>query len=140
MLWKRKQPAEHQPEPEREVDWMHLTVIDHVKYAYPDAFTGCPGYPALGEEQFAALQAAAAEKIGALDLNVESAPALDALVRLQALQLAITSVAETRLLHHRNALHQRSDTLLQLHNLKASLALIDQELAEVNAKIQQFEK
>lgn len=141
MKWKKKPPAkQHQAEPEREVDWMHLTVIDHVQYAYPDVFTGCPEYPDLGDKKFSALEAEAAAKIGELDLSVESAPALDTLVRLQALQLAVSSVAETRLLHHRHALHRRSDTLLQLHNLQASLMLIEQELEGVNTKIEQFEQ
>lgn len=141
MKWKKKPPAkQNQAEPEREVDWLHLTVIDHVMYAYPDVFTGCPAYPNVDDEKFAALEAEAAAKIGQLNLSVESAPALDALVRLQALQLAVTSVAQTRLLHHRHALHRRSDTLLQLHNLQASLMLIEEELAEINKEIDQFEQ
>lgn len=66
---------------------------------------------------------------------IDAVQFLDELVRLKAYQVAVSSLLETRLYHHRSALSIRSDRVFQLDNLRSSLQLIDLELEEVNKKI-----
>ena len=63
----------------------------------------------------------------------------DELVRLKAQQLAISSLVETRYQHHASALNLQADLRLQVENLRASKKLIEEQLADVNARIQKLE-
>lgn len=63
----------------------------------------------------------------------------DELVRLKAQQLAISSLVETRYHHHASALNLQADLRLQEENLRASKKLIEEQLADVNARIQKLE-
>ena len=66
-------------------------------------------------------------------------PVFDELVRLKAQQLAISSLVETRYHHHASALNLQADLRLQEENLRASKKLIEEQLADVNARIQKLE-
>lgn len=66
-------------------------------------------------------------------------PVFDELVRLKAQQLAISSLVETRYQHHASALNLQADLRLQVENLRASKKLIEEQLADVNARIQKLE-
>ena len=89
-----------------------------------------------GVDENAGEQAAAAVK--KLDLD-EHTPVFDELVSLKAQQLAISSLVETRYQHHASALNLQADLRLQVENLRASKKLIEEQLADVNARIQKLE-
>ena len=82
--------------------------------------------------------AQAADAVKKLDLD-EHTPVFDELVRLKAQQLAISSLVETRYLHHAAALNLQADLRLQVENLRASKKLIEEQLADVNARMQKLE-
>mgnify|MGYP001029838582 FL=1 len=122
-----------------EIDYAHRTIIRHILYAYPDAFSGCASYPDYADPQmFADVMAQAADAVKKLDLD-EHTPVFDELVRLKAQQLAISSLVETRYYHHSAALNLQADLRLQVENLRASKKLIEEQLADVNARIQKLE-
>ena len=103
-----------------EIDYAHRTIFHHMLY----------GYPGVLEQ--------AADAVKKLDLD-EHTPVFDELVRLKAQQLAISSLVETRYQHHASALNLQADLRLQVENLRASKKLIEEQLADVNARIQKLE-
>lgn len=108
-------------------------------YAYPDAFSGCASYPDYDDpEMFAQMMAQAEDAVKKLDLD-EHTPVFDELVRLKAQQLAISSLVETRYQHHASALNLQADVRLQMENLQASKKLIEEQIAEIDAKIRRLE-
>ena len=120
----------------QEVDFTHHVVIDHLLFAYPDDFTSCGQYPDYSSsESFNDVLKQAEEEIGKLDLDENSAGVFDQLVQLKAYQLLAGSLVETRLFHHRMAQQLLADRMLQLDNLRSGQALIEEQLAEINAEI-----
>ena len=109
-----------------EIDYAHRTIIHHMLYGYPGDFSSCASYPEYDEP------------VKKLDLD-EHTPVFDELVRLKAQQLAISSLVETRYQHHASALNLQADLRLQVENLRASKKLIEEQLADVNARIQKLE-
>ena len=95
-----------------------------------------PDYDA--PEMFAGVMAQAEEAVKKLDLD-EHTPVFDELVRLKAQQLAISSLVETRYQHHASALNLQADVRLQMENLQASKKLIEEQIAEIDAKIRRLE-
>ena len=138
MEWKKIRHPAAAPKPEgseaQETDWAHHIIIQHQLYAHPDAFTGVGEYPDY-TQPFSDILAKAEESVQRLDLPENAVQFLDELVSLKAYQVAVSSLLETRLYHHRSALSIRSDRVFQLDNLRSSLQLIDLELEEVNKKI-----
>ena len=115
-----------------EIDYAHRTIIHHMLYGYPGDFSSCASYPEYDDpEMFAGVLEQAADAVKKLDLD-EHTPVFDELVRLKAQQLAISSLVETRYQHH-------ADLRLQVENLRASKKLIEEQLADVNARIQKLE-
>ena len=114
-----------------EIDYAHRTIVHHMLYGYPGDFSTCSNYPDYGDPEMFA-------DVMALDLD-EHTPVFDELVRLKAQQLAISSLVETRYLHHAAALNLQADLRLQVENLRASKKLIEEQLADVNARIQKLE-
>ena len=99
----------------------------------------CASYPEYDDpEMFAGVLEQAADAVKKLDLD-EHTPVFDELVRLKAQQLAISSLVETRYQHHASALNLQADLRLQVENLRASKKLIEEQLADVNARIQKLE-
>ena len=87
---------------------------------------------------FAQMMAQAEDAVKKLDLD-EHTPVFDELVRLKAQQLAISSLVETRYQHHASALNLQADVRLQMENLQASKKLIEEQIAEIDAKIRRLE-
>ena len=53
-----------------EIDYAHRTIIHHMLYAYPDAFSGCASYPDYDDpEMFAQMMAQAEDAVKKLDLD-----------------------------------------------------------------------
>ena len=121
-----------------EIDYAHRTIFHHMLYGYPGDFSSCASYPEYDDpEMFAGVLEQAADAVKKLDLD-EHTPVFDELVRLKAQQLAISSLVETRYQHHASALNLQ-DLRLQVENLRASKKLIEEQLADVNARIQKLE-
>ena len=122
-----------------EIDYAHRTIVHHMLYGYPGDFSSCSSYPDYDDpEMFADVLEQAADAVKKLDLY-EHTPVFDELVRLKAQQLAISSLVETRYHHHASALNLQADLRLQEENLRASKKLIEEQLADVNARIQKLE-
>ena len=114
-----------------EIDYAHRTIVHHMLYGYPGDFSSCSSYPDYDDpEMFADVLEQAADAVKKLDLD-EHTPVFDELVRLKAQQLAISSLA--------SALNLQADLRLQEENLRASKKLIEEQLADVNARIQKLE-
>ena len=110
-----------------EIDYAHRTIFHHMLYGYPGDFSSCASYPEYDDpEMFAGVLEQAADAVKKLD-------------RLKAQQLAISSLVETRYQHHASALNLQADLRLQVENLRASKKLIEEQLADVNARIQKLE-
>ena len=84
------------------------------------------------------MMAQAEDAVKKLDLD-EHTPVFDELVRLKAQQLAISSLVEARYQHHASALNLQADVRLQMENLQASKKLIEEQIAEIDAKIRRLE-
>ena len=122
-----------------EIDYAHRTIIHHMLYGSPGDFSSCASYPEYDDpEMFAQMMAQAEDAVKKLDLD-EHTPVFDELVRLKAQQLAISSLVETRYQHHASALNLQADVRLQMENLQASKKLIEEQIAEIDAKIRRLE-
>lgn len=122
-----------------EIDYAHRTIVHHLLYGYPGDFSSCASYPNYDDpELFSSVMAQAEDAVKKLDLD-EHTPVFDELVRLKAQQLAISSVVETRYQHHISALNLQADIRLQVENLRAGKKLIEEQLADVNARIRKLE-
>ena len=129
-----------------EIDYAHRTIFHHMLYGYPGDFSSCASYPEYDDpEMFAGVLEQAADAVKKLDLD-EHTPVKLAEYKihldppfLSAQQLAISSLVETRYQHHASALNLQADLRLQVENLRASKKLIEEQLADVNARIQKLE-
>ena len=122
-----------------EIDYAHRTIIHHMLYGYPGDFSSCASYPEYDDpEMFAGVLEQAADAVKKLDLD-EHTPVFDELVSLKAQQLAISSRVETRYHHNASALPLNSSLRRPVETLRASKKLIEEQLADVNARIQKLE-
>ena len=98
---------------QRTVDWQHYVIVDHILYAEPSAFTSTPQYRPYEEKDFQDVVEHSTRLLDELDLDADGTDVLDMQPGFRALYLK-TELAESRILHKWNALHNRSDVLSQL--------------------------
>lgn len=133
--WARGKQARH-----RTVDWQHYVIVDHTQYAQPNAFTSTPQYRPYDEKDFQEMVEKTTQLLDEINLTADETDVLDMQPWFRALYLK-TELAESRLLHKWNALHNRSDVLSQLRkrqidrrNLQEHLDKLTEERTALNAE------
>lgn len=124
---------------QRTVDWQHYVIIDHILYAEPSAFTSTPQYRPYDEKDFQDVVEKGTRLLDELNLGADGTDVLDLQPEFRALYLK-SELAESRVLHKWNALHNKSDVLSHLNRrrigrrkLQEHLDKLTEERAALNA-------
>lgn len=115
------------------VDWQHFCIIDHILYAEPSAFTTTPQYRPYEEKDFQDVVEHSTRLLDELNLGADGAEVLDMQPEFRALYLT-TQLAESRVLHKWNALHNKSDVLAQLTSWQVSRRQLQEHLDKLTAE------
>lgn len=124
---------------QRTVDWQHYIVVDHLLYDEPSAFTSTPQYRPYDEKDFQDVVEHSTRLLDELNLGADGTEVLDMQPAFRALYLK-SELAESRVLHKWNALHNKSDVLSKLkrrqvgrRKLQEHLDKLTEERAALNA-------
>lgn len=95
------------------VDFQHYVVVENILYDTPNAFTSTPQYRPYDKKDFMEVVEQGVRLLDEANLGPDDTDILDRQSRLHSLLLE-SDLAQSRLLHVWNALHNRSDVLSQL--------------------------